>query len=705
MLVPRARAALLLAALLSLAPGPASGEGLDSRAAADLRRVLTLLNVTAEEYREGVVDGKVVLPVEYGEAEAFLAEAEARLRSASPAAAAAGATAFAAAAAGIRNKAPLAQIRADLGAVRTAITEATGVVEEVYPSTPPAAERGQALFDQNCAACHGAKGDGAGPNAAALPRPPADLTAPGFMRRETPFSLFNVIGAGMQATGMPAWAEVLSLQERWDVVSYLYALETTPARLDDGRRLYLSECAGCHGATGVAGGTARNPPPPLDDLAALARRTDAELFAAVAHGVPDSAMPGFAGRFPEPDLWAVVSYVRALSLNGTDGSAPADGGRSDVAEQLAQVRRLLAEALAAYRSNTGRAAFLVSDAYLLFDPMEKALALRDADLTRRAEALFGELRGVVSTPGNEGQATRLVAALESDLDAAQAALAPRTATAGVAVQAALIILREGFEAVLIVGALLAYVRKIGQRAMRRPILWGAAAGLVSSMLTAYALAQLTRAAGATAEVIEGATMLLAAAVLFFVSYWLVSKAEAERWQRYIQGKVKRALAAGNAAALGAAAFLAVYREGVETVLFFMALVDSAAGALAPAAAGFAAGLLGLAIFCALYLRLGTQVPLRQFFLATGGMLYYLAVVFAGKGVAELQGAGLIDTTPVPWVPRIDAIGLIPSAETLAAQAVLLLGAFYALVVTIRRARRDTADAVSAGVSPQRRASV
>src|SRR6185369_3267702 len=128
----------------------------------------------------------------------------------------------------------------------------------------------------------------------------------------------------------------------------------------------------------------------------------------------------------------------------------------------------------------------------------------------------------------------------------------------------------------------------------------------------------------------------AAAVLFFVSYWLISKAESARWQRYIQGKVKSALATGNAAALGAAAFLAVYREGTETILFYQALIDAAAGALAPVLAGLAGGVIALGVVYLLYTRIGSRLPMRQFFLVTGGILYYLAVVFAGKGVAELQ---------------------------------------------------------------------
>ena len=146
----------------------------------------------------------------------------------------------------------------------------------------------------------------------------------------------------------------------------------------------------------------------------------------------------------------------------------------------------------------------MSDAYFLFDPLEKKLALSDAELAQRIEARFAELRGVMAHAGREREAAALVAAIGADLDAARGALAPRPSSAyGVAFQSAFIILREGFEVVLVVGALLAYVRKAGFPSMRAPILCGTAAGALASVLTAYALVQLFQASGATAEVLEG----------------------------------------------------------------------------------------------------------------------------------------------------------------------------------------------------------
>lgn len=763
-------------------------------ATADVRRTLTLLNVVGEEYREGVVDGRVVLPIEYEEARAFLEEARGRLAGASPAAAAATADAFARARAAIEAKVPADQLRGQLEALRGEVSSRTGVSEPVFPERAPSAARGHALFEDHCAPCHGAGANGQGAAAARLDPRPANFADAAFMRGETPFDFFYVITLGRAAAAMPPWGDVLSLQDRWDLVSFLWTVAGSPRRAVEGQGVYLSACAGCHGATGDGRGeyaaALGAPLAPLDQPATLARISDADLARLIADGRPGTAMPGFAGRLSQPQIDAAAAYVRQLSLGGEDGTqrvaadgeaarfaglltlladeyqkaVPAGGavveqelievgilleqvqrqaprlqavlaardagaaqqlaaalaatadavarrapavevvaaagrgkqlveaqfptaGEASAAaapDALANAQRLLGEALAAYRAGDPRAVYVVSDAYFQFDPLEQALALSHGPLVRQIESRFTELRGVMGQPGRASEAAALVATLTADLEAARAAAAPRESAGSLAFQAGFIILREGFEVVLIVGALLAYATRSGSRAMRAPILWGGAAGIAASLLTAWVLAEIFEATGAAGEVLEGATMLLAAAVLFFVSYWLISKAEAERWQRYIQGKVKTAVATGNLFALGGAAFLAVYREGVETVLFYKALLDGAGSQTSAVVLGFAVGLAGLVVVYALYQRLGRRLPLRQFFLATGGLLYYLAVVFAGKGVAELQGAGIVPTTLVPWVPRIDALGLYPTVETLAAQAVLVLCALYAVAVAMRR---------------------
>ncbi len=156
---------------------------------------------------------------------------------------------------------------------------------------------------------------------------------------------------------------------------------------------------------------------------------------------------------------------------------------------------------------------------------------------------------------------------------------------------------------------------------------------------------------------------------------------------------------GSGAALGAAAFLAVYREGFETVLFYQALFGGAPAGDVMVLAGFGAGLLVLGAVYAGFARLGLAIPIRQFFLVTGGLLYGMAVVFAGKGVHELQEVGWIGVTPVAGMPTIDVLGLHPTAETLVVQGLFVAALLYAMYRTLRR-RGEPSDTPASPPAPR-----
>jgi hypothetical protein len=175
-------------------------------------------------------------------------------------------------------------------------------------------------------------------------------------------------------------------------------------------------------------------------------------------------------------------------------------------------------------------------------------------------------------------------------------------------------------------------------------------------------------------------MVVATLVLFYVSYWLLSKMEVVKWNHFVKSKVQDALDSGSVLALATAAFLAVYREGFETVLFYKALFVSgtAAGAM-PVVGGIVVGSVVLVGVYIAINRFGVRLPLKPFFAVTSAFLYYMAFVFAGKGIAELQEGGLVGTTIVPWAPRIPALGIYPTVESLGAQGVLVGLAILALV--------------------------
>jgi high-affinity iron transporter len=210
---------------------------------------------------------------------------------------------------------------------------------------------------------------------------------------------------------------------------------------------------------------------------------------------------------------------------------------------------------------------------------------------------------------------------------------------------------------------------------------------------------------ATREVIEGATMLVAVAVLFSVSYWLISKVEAAKWQQFIRGKVNAALEHGGGTALAFVAFLAVYREGAETALFYQALFNEGTGNGLAIALGILVGFGALAIVFTLFYRFGVRIPLRPFFATTSVLLYYMAFVFMGKGLRELQEGNLMTITVIPGFPHVEALGLFPSVETLLGQALLLALFVFALAKTFwphRAVTLPTIEPTSSGAEYDQR---
>ncbi len=697
----------VLAALVSMlvAGAPhADGSGAQSTQA-DVRRMLRVLAAVGEEYREGVRDGTVVRPIELDEAKSFLEEAQLRWRDvATPAAGNATEVSalFDDVGAAINQKAAADAVATKLTELRQRIVAATGINEEVYPPEAPSVSRGQPLFDQYCATCHGERGDGKGPTARALQPAPASFTDAEFMRGETPYDFYHVISLGKRNTAMPAWDGALSLQERWDLVSYLWSLAPGGAGLAEGQGIYLTQCASCHGATGQGQGrftgALLKTVPDLSRPESLARRTDAELFAAITDGVPGAPMPAFARSLDDDERWKAVAFVRLLSLGGAaaptasglDGGGANLSGETDFEAVLSESARLVDAAVSAYGRGERQAMGLASDAYLQFEPLEPRLGAHDPGLKAQIEERFLHLRQQLRTAGNDAAVRSLASTIDADLRAARSALQPKASPYALFIESATIILREGLEIVLVIGALIAYVVRTGNVAMQRSIYAGTALGVAASLATAFVMGEVLQSHPGSSDVLEGITMLLAAVVLFWVSYWLISKAEADKWQRYIRGKVQNALTGRRSLALAGAAFLAVYREGFETVLFYQALYASAPTASVTVTAGFFAGALALLIVYGVFRRFEVQIPIRQFFFVTGLLLYALAAIFAGQGVHELQEAGVITMTPVTGIPALPLLGVYPSVQSLAVQAVFVALLVYATVVTLRR-RRATTD--------------
>jgi high-affinity iron transporter len=219
--------------------------------------------------------------------------------------------------------------------------------------------------------------------------------------------------------------------------------------------------------------------------------------------------------------------------------------------------------------------------------------------------------------------------------------------------------------------------------------------LLASGLTAVVLRTVLSAIPASQEIIEGLTLLVAVAVLFSVSYWLISRVEAAKWQQFIREKVNNALEHGGGRALAFVAFLAVYREGAETALFYQALFNEGSHVVLPISLGIVAGFAGLAVIFTLFYRFGVRIPLRPFFSVTSVLLYYMAFVFTGKGIKELQEGNAVPITTIHGFPTVEALGLYPTWQTLLAQMVLLALFVFAVAKTFWPKRSVSLPTVTA----------
>ncbi len=322
--------------------------------------------------------------------------------------------------------------------------------------------------------------------------------------------------------------------------------------------------------------------------------------------------------------------------------------------------------------------------------MEMAVGLADPSLKSSLESEFSQVIGQAARGKNKAELEAAWLKLKTSLQQVANNQSPQNSGTfwTLFIQSLLIIIREGFEAILVITALTTYLRRQGAADQLKVIHYGVSSALLMSLLTAYLLTQVFNISGAGQEAIEGLTMLLASAVLFYVSYWLISKSEASRWQAYINGKIDHALSKGSAMALGFTAFLAVYREGAETVLFYQAIAGQTKGEFSPIILGFC---LGLAVLVAIYWVMRSasfRLPIGLFFTLTAGLLYYLSISFAGGGVLELQEAGWLSITPVTGVPTITWLGLYPTQESIFAQLLLLIPLPIAISWWLRNRRKQ-----------------
>ena len=521
-----------------------------------------------------------------------------------------------------------------------------------HPRQLPSFEAGKKLFAENCAQCHGETGKGDGPSRATMnPKQPlpANFTDPEFADGLSPFKAFNAISFGVENTAMASFA-ALSEEERWQLAFYVLSLGFSESQSKAGESLLQKNRV----------------PAELTGVAALSTLTGSQLS--------DKLKAYFTD---EPQTSNVLAYLRRGLLQKTS------------ADPLAIARTRLREAADLYASGDKEKAYQKAvEAYIDgYDLAEPALFAKDMSFGRNLEAQFTEFRNAIKQEVSLAEIQRQQIDIEAKLDRASQLLNSSERFSGYYsfTNSALIILREGLEAALILAAIFAMLKVMGATQAIAYVHLGWILALIAGGLTWVATQTVITFSGQHREGMEGFISVFAAVALFYVGYWLHTRSEAKRWHTFIQDRVKNVLSGKKILGLVGISFFAVYREALEVVLFYQALWLQEQGNHGAVIWGFVTGLMALVLITFAILKLGLRIPLKYFFAAAGTLLYIMAFMFAGNGIKTLQVAGWLPTTPLAFPPQVPFLGIYPTVETLSAQVALLV-AFVITTLSLSRER-------------------
>ncbi|OYU86622.1 MAG: iron permease [Bradyrhizobiaceae bacterium PARB1] len=611
-----------------------------------------LLDYVAVDYPKAVRDGRIVSQSEYDEMKEFSAAASKLIGE-------------------LPETAARADLRARANALHDVITAkaapavvtaaARGLTVELVkaypiplaPAAAPDLARGEALYSEHCAACHGASGRGDGAQAAGLEPAPIAFTDEARARERSILALYQVIEQGIDGTSMSSFAD-LPAADRWALAFYVGTLAYSTDKAVDGKVRWEAD-------------------------ASLQTQFDLQKLVGLRPAVLES-------QLGQSKAQQIVAYLRRH---------PEATSQVSAAGSLTLARTRLGEALAAYRTgNRKEATDLVLSAYLDgFEPVEAVLSARDNRLLIRIEGAMADLRSAVFKGAPPDDVRARVVALDQLFADAEVLLGAGEASASSSFLASFTILvREGLEAILIVTAMLSFLAKANRRDILAYVHGGWIAALVAGAGTWAAATWLISISGAGRELTEGFGGVFAALVLLWVGIWMHGKSHADTWQRYIRDKLGRALNRRSAWFLFALAFIVVYREVFETILFYAAIWGQGNGGAVMGGGVAALVMLGLVAF--VMLRFSRTLPIGRFFAFSSGLIAILAVVLIGKGSAALQEAGYLPVSPLFSFPRSQLLGLYPTQETVFAQIMMIVllatGFFLNWRLASRGRRNETA---------------
>jgi high-affinity iron transporter len=489
------------------------------------------------------------------------------------------------------------------------------------PIITPDPTRGAPLYAQHCSVCHGDAGAGDGPAGVGLMPPPSNLRDTTRLDHLSLYALYSTVGLGIEGTDMPAFADQLDDRQRWDLATYIASFSADPAaaksektyNIADLGRQTPAEVQAADGPQAAATFRAQRAQPPQ------VKRGPAQLLDYTASTLDKSIAAYRAGDHDQAYDLSVAAYLEGFELV-----------ESSLDNVNAVVRKDTEKSLMAYRQS-----------------LQDGLPVAEAE--QRLNTAKAKLKESADLLGSDGLSWSLSF-----------------------ISGLLILLREGLEAILVLAAILAFLRNTGQQSAVRSVNvgWGLAllAGLGTWALAAYVI----DVSGSQRELLEGATALFASVMVLWLGVWMHDRRHAAAWQDYIKSSL---VGGGGRFGFAILAFFSVYRELFEVILFYETLWLQAGPAGHNAVlAGGGTALVLLVVLAWVILRGSAKLPLALFFSINAGLLCALSVVFAGHGVKALQEAGIFGTRPVPFFD-FDWLGIHADAYSLGAQAVAIIAIF------------------------------
>lgn len=634
----RAKFMQLIVLSILIFSGLAQAEAPAPAASDPAPRLLQMLDYVGVDYGPTVERGRVVNTVEYAEMEEFSGEILNLLKAMPAAPEKAGLLQSAQAImTAVEQRQPGEKISTLTAELKSALVATYAIV--VSPQTLPEMSSVHNLFASNCASCHGAEGRGDGPLAHTLEPAPSDFHSLARQQSRSVHDLYNTISLGVPGTPMPSFSQ-LSDDQRWALALMVSQFSGSDLQRNKGEQLWQQ-------------GQLHAQFQSVADLTSTSYTKAGEL--ALASGLT-------AG-----DGEAVLAYLRsAPEVLEVSNNVAID---SSIAK--------LAESVAFARAGDSKAAHTAAlSAYLDgFELAEPSVVVLDKPLKLRIEKAMIEFRELARSGDADALAAKQTETVAL-LNEAKRVLDSGSMSGGAAFTGSFIILlREGVEAILVLAAIMAALRKTGRRDAIKYIHAGWIGAIVLGVLTWWVAENLISISGASRELTEGVAALVAAAILVYVGFWLHNASHSQRWQQFVQQKVSNAMEGRTLWVLALVSFIAVYREMFETVLFYQAMwVQVDAGSEHSFIMGIVAAIVCLVVISFLIYRLGVKLPIRQFFQVNAILLFVLAVVFAGQGVARLQEIGMVDASHFSF-PRIEMLGIYPTEQSLGLQLlVLILGA-------------------------------